>query len=97
MVFRRRFAMSASAAVAVAALLAGCGSSGGGSSASAGSSGQPSSSSPVKIGVDLTYNNTAFWSAYINYQNQYARQLHIKLLGPLLSAASASLQNQQVE
>src|ERR1700733_10771836 len=97
MVFRRRFAMSASAAVAVAALLAGCGSSGGGSSASAGSSGQPSSSSPVKVGVDLTYNNTAFWSAYINYQSQYAKQLHIKLLGPLLSAASASLQNQQVE
>ena len=47
--------------------------------------------------MDLTYNNTAFWSAYINYQNQYAKQLHIKLLGPLLSAASASLQNQQVE
>ena len=36
-------------------------------------------------------------SAYIIYQNQYAKQLHIKLLGPLLSAASASLQNQQVE
>ena len=47
--------------------------------------------------MDLTYNNTAFWSAYINYQSQYAKQLHIKLLGPLLSAASASLQNQQVE
>jgi ABC-type sugar transport system substrate-binding protein len=94
MALRRRFSVSASAAIAVAALLAGCGSSGGGS-ASGGSS--TSSSGPVAIGVDLTYNNTAFWSAYINYETQYAKQLHIKLLGPLLSAASASLQNQQVE
>jgi simple sugar transport system substrate-binding protein/ribose transport system substrate-binding protein len=51
----------------------------------------------VTIGVDLTYNNTAFWSAYINYEQQYAAAMHIKLLGPLLSAASASLQNQQIE
>ncbi len=56
-----------------------------------------SSSGQVTIGVDLTYNNTAFWSAYINYETQYAQQMHIKLLGPLLSAASASLQNQQIE
>jgi ribose transport system substrate-binding protein len=51
----------------------------------------------VKIGVDLTYSDTDFWSAYINYEKQYASKMHIKLLGPLLSAASASLQNQQVE
>src|ERR1035437_8199585 len=94
MALRRRFSVSASAAIAVAALLAGCGSSGGGG-ASGGSS--ASSSGPVAIGLDLTYNNTAFWSAYINYETQYVKQLHIKLLGPLLSAASASLQNQQVE
>jgi ABC-type sugar transport system substrate-binding protein len=54
-------------------------------------------SGQVTIGVDLTYNNTAFWAAYINYEQQYAAQMHIKLLGPLLSAASASLQNQQIE
>src|ERR1039457_3922619 len=90
MALRRRFSVSASAAIAVAALLAGCGSS-------ASSGGSASSSGPVAIGVDLTYNNTAFWSAYINYETQYVKQLHIKLLGPLLSAASASLQNQQVE
>ncbi|MCW2930743.1 MAG: hypothetical protein JWM19_1705, partial [Actinomycetia bacterium] len=48
-------------------------------------------------GVDLTYNNTAFWAAYINYEQQYAQQMHIKLLGPLLASASASLQNQQIE
>jgi len=51
----------------------------------------------VKIGVDLTYNNTDFWSAYITYEQQYAKSMRIKLLGPLLSAASASLQNQQIE
>ena len=56
-----------------------------------------SGSGQVTIGVDLTYNNTAFWAAYINYEQQYAAQMHIKLLGPLLSAASASLQNQQIE
>jgi ABC-type sugar transport system substrate-binding protein len=56
-----------------------------------------SSSGQVAIGVSLTYNNTAFWSAYINYEQQYAQQMNVKLLGPLLSAASASLQNQQIE
>jgi ABC-type sugar transport system substrate-binding protein len=69
-------------------------------SASAGSStsaATQAASGQVTIGVDLTYNNTAFWAAYINYEQQYAAQMHIKLLGPLLSAASASLQNQQIE
>src|SRR5580692_6905799 len=56
-----------------------------------------SGSGQVTIGVDLTYNNTAFWAAYINYEQQYAAQMHIKLLGPLLAAANASLQNQQIE
>jgi ABC-type sugar transport system substrate-binding protein len=92
MALRRRFGMSVSAAIAVVALLAGCGSSG-----STSTGGTSSSSAPVKIGVDLTYNNTAFWSAYINYESQYAKQLHVTLLGPDLSAASASLQNQQIE
>jgi ABC-type sugar transport system substrate-binding protein len=98
MVLRRRFGVSASAAIAVAVLLAGCGSSGGSNSSGSASSPTGSASSgPVKVGVDLTYNNTAFWAAYINYETQYAKQLHIKLLGPLLSAASASLQNQQIQ
>jgi simple sugar transport system substrate-binding protein/ribose transport system substrate-binding protein len=71
------------------------------SAAASGSGGAAAASSPasgqVTIGVDLTYNNTAFWAAYINYEQQYAQQMHVKLLGPLLSAASASLQNQQIE
>src|SRR5580704_4538191 len=98
MVLRRRFGVSASAAIAVAVLLAGCGSSGGSNSSGSASSPTGSASSgPVKVGVDLTYNNTAFWAAYINYESQYAKQLNIKLIGPLLASASASLQNQQVE
>ena len=68
-----------------------------GASSSSSSAASQAASGQVTIGVDLTYNNTAFWAAYINYEQQYAQQMHIKLLGPLLSAASASLQNQQIE
>ena len=97
MVLRRRFSVSASAAVVVVALLAGCGSSSSSGSGSSGTSGTSAGSGPVSIGVDLTYNNTAFWAAYINYETQYAKQLHIKLLGPLLAGANANTQNQQIE
>jgi ABC-type sugar transport system substrate-binding protein len=94
------------AALAAAGLLvAACSSSSTSAPASSGASGTASasaaatasSSGQVTIGVDLTYNNTAFWAAYINYEQQYASQMHIKLLGPLLAAANASLQNQQIE
>jgi ABC-type sugar transport system substrate-binding protein len=96
MVLRRRFGVAATTGIAVMALLAGCSS---GSSPSSSSSAASSSSAkgPVAIGVDLTYNNTAFWAAYINYEKQYAQQLHVRLIGPLLAAANASLQNQQIE
>ncbi len=70
------------------------------SSASAAASAATSaatSGGQVTVGVSLTYNNTAFWAAYINYEQQFAQQMNIKLLGPLLSAASASVQNQQIE
>jgi ABC-type sugar transport system substrate-binding protein len=94
------------AALAAAGLLvAACSSSSTSAPASSGASGTASasaaatasSSGQVTIGVDLTYNNTAFWAAYINYEQQYAQQMHITLLGPLLAAANASLQNQQIE
>jgi ABC-type sugar transport system substrate-binding protein len=99
---RPRRCLAGAAALAAAGLLAAACSSGSSSAAGAtGSSGSTASSSSasgqVTVGVDLTYNNTAFWAAYINYEQQYAQQMHIKLLGPLLSAASASLQNQQIE
>lgn len=99
--------LGAAALAAVGVLAAACSSVPGNSSTSGSSSSTVSSgtspssnagaSGQVTIGVDLTYNNTAFWAAYINYETQYAQQMHIKLLGPLLSAASASLQNQQIE
>jgi ABC-type sugar transport system substrate-binding protein len=96
-----RATTAALAAVAAATLIAAC-SSGSSSSSSSTSSGATSTNSAqatgqTTIGVDLTYNSTAFWAAYINYETQYAQQLHIKLLGPLLAAANASLQNTQIE
>lgn len=74
---------------AAALLAAACGS--GGPAGSGGSGGN------VTVGVDLTYNNTAFWAAYINYEQQDAKGMHVKLLGPLLASANAALQNQQIE
>jgi ABC-type sugar transport system substrate-binding protein len=98
----RRAATTAFAAITAATLIAACSSSSSSSSGSPGTgSGTTSSGSAnsgtTTIGVDLTYNDTAFWAAYINYETQYAAQLHIHLLGPLLAAANASLQNQQIE
>jgi simple sugar transport system substrate-binding protein/ribose transport system substrate-binding protein len=88
------------AAVAAMMVVAACSSSSSSSAISGTSAGSASSASTTgstTIGVDLTYNDTAFWAAYINYETQYASQLHIKLLGPLLAAANASLQNTQIE
>jgi len=100
----RRAATTAFAAFAAATLIAACSSSSSpGSSSSSPGTGSGTTSSNAgngamtTIGVDLTYNDTAFWAAYINYETQYAAQLHIHLLGPLLAAANASLQNQQIE
>src|SRR5690348_6887724 len=92
----------AAAVVAAVTLIAACSSSSSSSSSSSTGAGTASStasaaSATTTIGVDLTYNSTAFWAAYINYETQYAKQLHIKLLGPLLAAANASLQNTQIE
>jgi ABC-type sugar transport system substrate-binding protein len=84
--------LGATALAAAGVLLAACGSSG-----TSGSTTASKTSGQVTIGIDLTYNNTAFWAAYINYEQQYAKQLHIKMLGPLLAGANASLQNQQIE
>jgi ribose transport system substrate-binding protein len=92
--------LRATTAVAVAAatvlLIAACSSSSS-SSTSTSTSATSSASAMTPIGVDLTYNDTAFWAAYINYETQYAAQLHIRLIGPLLAAANASLQNTQIE
>ena len=91
------------AAAAALTLLAACSSSSSSSapssttSSSSAASSSANASGTTDIGVDLTYNDTAFWAAYINYETQYASQLHIHLIGPLLAAADASLQNTQIE
>lgn len=56
-----------------------------------------STAAPIKVGIALTYNNTAFWAAYIQYEQQYAKQMGIQLLGPLLAGTNAALQNTQME
>ncbi|HTU73969.1 MAG TPA: substrate-binding domain-containing protein, partial [Trebonia sp.] len=95
---RVRKRLFAAAALVAAALLAAACSSSSSSGAGAGAgSGSSAGSGQYKIGVDLTYNNTAFWAAYINYEQQYAASMHVSLLGPLLANASASVQNQQIE
>lgn len=81
-----RWGAAASLMLAVAAVVA---------PTSSGVSG--AASAPIKIGVSLTYNNTAFWAAFVSYESQYATADGVKLIGPLLSQASASLQNQQIE
>jgi ABC-type sugar transport system substrate-binding protein len=91
-----RAAITAVAAVAAATLMAACGSSGNSSGTSSGAT-AASSAGMTPIGVDLTYNNTAFWAAYINYENQYAAQLHIRMIGPLLAGNNANVQNTQIE
>jgi ABC-type sugar transport system substrate-binding protein len=103
---RLRRRLAGTVVLAAAGLLAAACSSGSSSSnatspasstAASGAAASSSASGQVTIGIDLTYNNTAFWAAYINYEQQYAQQMHVKLLGPLLAAANASLQNQQIE
>jgi ABC-type sugar transport system substrate-binding protein len=93
-----RAVTAAVAAIGAATLIAACSSSGSSSSSSgATSTSSAKAAGETAIGVDLTYNNTAFWSAYINYETQYAAQLHIRMIGPLLAGANANLQNTQIE
>ncbi|MFC1432628.1 sugar ABC transporter substrate-binding protein [Streptacidiphilus sp. N1-3] len=91
---RKRLLATAACAAAGTLLLAACGSGGSTGTAAAGGG---SGSAQIKIGVDLTFNNTAFWSAYVNYEQQYAKDMNIKLLGPLLAGSDASLQNNQIQ
>ena len=94
-----RTVTTALAAVAAVTLIAACSSGGSSSSADSGatSTGTASAAEETPIGVDLTYNSTAFWAAYINYETQYAKQLHIKMIGPLLAGNNANVQNTQIE
>ncbi len=90
----RRSASLFAACLTLAALTAaGCSSKAPGS----GSTSAATGNGPIKIGVSLTYNNTAFWAAYISYEQTYAAQDNVQLVGPELAQANASLQNQQIE
>ena len=55
----------------------------------------------IKIGVALSYNNTAFWSAYVSYEKQFAKRMGAQLIGPLVCCdtygSNATLQNQQIK
>jgi ABC-type sugar transport system substrate-binding protein len=93
----RASTIAAAAATAILLISACSSSSSSSSSTSTTTTSSASAAAQTTIGVDLTYNDTAFWAAYINYETQYAAQLHIHLLGPLLAAANASLQNTQIE
>jgi ABC-type sugar transport system substrate-binding protein len=95
MQFKKQLRVPAVALVASAGLLA-VGVANSAAQRTAHKTARPAAGQTV-IGVDLTYNNTDFWSAYINYESQYAKQMNIKLLGPDLAGASASTQNQQIE
>ncbi|MGD0743142.1 MAG: sugar ABC transporter substrate-binding protein [Acidimicrobiales bacterium] len=64
-------------------------------------SGTTPAAKPIKVGVALSYNNTAFWSAYVSYEAQFAKSMGVKLIGPLVCCdtygSNATLQNQQVK
>jgi len=97
-----RVTSATAAGVAAMLIIAACSSSssssaGSSASSSASSTGSASTTGTTTVGVALTYNNTAFWAAYLNYENQYAQQLHIHVLGPLLAGNDANLQNTQIE
>jgi ribose transport system substrate-binding protein len=66
-----------------------------------GAAGSASAAAPIKIGVALSYNNTAFWSAYIQYEQQFAKKMGVQLIGPLeccdTYGSNSALQNQQVK
>jgi ribose transport system substrate-binding protein len=69
------------AAAALAALVMACG---GGSSPSS-SAGGLKADQTFRLGVSLTFNNTDFWTNYINYQKRFAQQYRATLIGPLVA------------
>jgi simple sugar transport system substrate-binding protein/ribose transport system substrate-binding protein len=67
------------AGFAAVAMLAACGS---GSTTGGGST-------PIKIGVVLTYNLPGFWGNYFKYEDTYKTQLGVTLVGPLVANVEA--------
>jgi len=76
--------------VVIATVLAACGSTSGGTPTSSGSTLAPGAS--FKLGVSLTFNNTDFWTNYITYETQFAKQYNATLIGPLVANNDAGKQ-----
>jgi simple sugar transport system substrate-binding protein/ribose transport system substrate-binding protein len=74
--------------------LAACGgstsTSSGSTPSTSGSSFKPGNS--FKIGVSLSFNNTDFWTNYITYETQFAKQYNATLIGPLVNNNDAGKQ-----
>jgi len=66
--------------LAVVAMLAACGT---------GSTTTGGTTSPMKIGVVLTYNLPGFWGNYFKYEDTYKTQLGVTLVGPLVANVEA--------
>lgn len=81
---RRRLIGLAAVAALVMGPVAACSESGPGSP-SGGSGTKLGKTETFKLGVSLALNNTDFWTSYIGYQKQYAKQQHAKLIGPLVN------------
>jgi simple sugar transport system substrate-binding protein/ribose transport system substrate-binding protein len=65
--------------VVLAMTAAACGSSSGGAG------GKLAPGANFKLGVSLTFDNTDFWTNYIKYETQFAKQYNATLLGPLVA------------
>lgn len=75
----------------LATFLAACNST---SSNSSGNTLAPNAS--FKLGVSLTFNNTDFWTNYIKYETQFAKQYNATLIGPLIANNDAQKQIEDI-
>src|SRR5579862_1426513 len=86
--FSNRLLALVALGVVAATVLTACGSTSNNSS----SSGKLAPNASFKLGVSLTFNNTDFWTSYITYETQFAKQYNAQLLGPLVANNDAGQQ-----
>jgi ribose transport system substrate-binding protein len=75
--------------IVAALILTACGGASGSTSTSGGKLAPGAS---FKLGVSLTFNNTDFWTNYIAYETQFAKQYNAQLIGPLVANNNAAQQ-----
>jgi ribose transport system substrate-binding protein len=95
--FPRRLSMLGVLGIVAVIVLSACGgsTSGGGSTSStssSGSGGKLAAGANFKLGVSLSFNNTDFWTNYITYETQFAKQYNATLIGPLVAAGDPAKQ-----